>query len=116
MSLLQQCHVSELAARGPKGLGLGHTLAHISLGERAQVRLDLVVELLIRSSISEQSPKSRHQDAQIMDHLYSLTSSLQIAAFCDRIVPGVIRGEAPEGDRSSSRASPESSRPRAPRQ
>src|SRR6266508_1600545 len=74
--LLQQCHVSELAARGPSGLDLGHPLADISLGEQAQMRLDLVVELSIRLTISEQSSKSRYQGAQIVGHFYSWPSSL----------------------------------------
>jgi hypothetical protein len=69
MRLLQQCDVSELSAGGPIGLGLGHSLDDISLGEQSQVRLDLVAKLSLSSAISEQSPKSRHKDAQIMDHL-----------------------------------------------
>jgi hypothetical protein len=77
MRLLQQCDVSELAARGTNGLSLGHPLTDISLGEQAQVRLDLVVELEFRSSISEQPPKPRHHGAHKMDHyLYSWPSSL----------------------------------------
>jgi hypothetical protein len=52
MSLLKQCDVSELVARGPGSLGLGHPLADIPLGEQAQMRLDLVVEFTIRSAIS----------------------------------------------------------------
>src|SRR5262249_7926617 len=73
--LLQQCDVSEPAACGPSGLGLGHPLADISLGGQAQVRLDLLVELWVRFAISEQSPKPVRQGAQIMDHLYSWPSS-----------------------------------------
>src|SRR6266542_3019385 len=75
MSLLQQCQVSELAARDPQGLGLGHSLADISLGEQTQVSLDLVVELSIHSAISEQSSKSRREGAQIVSHLSSWPSS-----------------------------------------
>jgi hypothetical protein len=71
MSLLQQSDVSELASRGPSRLSLTHSLADISLGEQAQVSLDLVVELSIRSAISEQSSKFRRQGAQIVGHLYS---------------------------------------------
>jgi len=71
MSLLEQCDVSQLAARGPGGIVLGHPLADLSLGEQAQVRLDLVVEISIRSAISEQSSKSCCQGAQIVGHLYS---------------------------------------------
>src|SRR5262245_63658525 len=71
MFLPQRRDVSELAACGPNGLGLGHPLTGISLGEQTQMRLYLVVELSVCSSISEQSPKSRSEGAQIMDHLYS---------------------------------------------
>jgi hypothetical protein len=52
MRLLQQCHVPELAPGGPSGLGLGHPLADISLGEQAQARLDppiLINITLLRS-------------------------------------------------------------------
>jgi hypothetical protein len=45
MGLLQQSDVSELATRGPSRLCLTHSLADISLGEQAQMRLDLVVKL-----------------------------------------------------------------------
>src|SRR5262249_17632088 len=86
--LLQQCDVSELASGGPSGLGLGHPLVDISLGEQAHVRLDLIVELLIRSAISEQSPKSRHKDAQIMDHLYPWPSN-----FNSRPITPAIRSQ-----------------------
>jgi hypothetical protein len=71
INLLQQCDVSELAAGGPSGLGLGHPLTVVSLGEQPQVRFDLVVELPIRSAISEQSSKHRREGAQIVGHLSS---------------------------------------------
>src|SRR5262245_4702751 len=90
MSLLQQSDVSELAARGPSRLCLTHSLAEISLGEQAQVSLDLVVELSIRSAISEQSPKSGRQFTQIMDHLYSWPSS-----FNSRPIAPAIRSQFP---------------------
>jgi hypothetical protein len=34
------------------------------------VRLDLVIEFLVRFTISEQFPKPRRQGAKIIDHLY----------------------------------------------
>src|SRR5262249_17422429 len=98
-----------LAARGIGGLGLSHPLADILLGEQAQVSPDLVVEFSIRSAISEQSSKSCRESAQIMDHLYSLASSLQPAVFGDRIILGVIRNEETVMDQPSSRAAPECS-------
>jgi hypothetical protein len=88
IDLLQQRDVSELAARGPGGLGLGHPLAYISLGEQTQVRLDLVVELLIRFAVSEQSSKPRRQRAQMMDHLYPWPSS-----FNSRPITPAIRSQ-----------------------
>jgi hypothetical protein len=54
MRFLQQCEVPELEVSGPSGLGFGHPLANISLDEQAHMSLDLVVELSIRSAISEQ--------------------------------------------------------------
>jgi hypothetical protein len=76
MILLKQCHVSELAARGPRRRFISHPLADVSLSEQAQMRLDLVVEFLTRSTISDQSSKSRRQSAQIIDHLYPLPLDL----------------------------------------
>ena len=57
-------------ARGLGSLSLSHSLADISHGQHVQMSLDLVVELQLRSSISEQSSKPRRQGAQIVDHLY----------------------------------------------
>jgi hypothetical protein len=74
--LPQQSDVAELAARGSGGLGFTHALANISLGEQAQMRLDLVVEFLVSFATSEQSPESSRQRAQIVGHLYSCPSSL----------------------------------------
>jgi hypothetical protein len=71
MILLEQRDVSELAPSSPAGLVITHPLADISLGEQAQVRLDLLVEFSIGPAISEQSPKSRHDGAKIIDDLYS---------------------------------------------
>src|SRR5262249_55467410 len=110
MGLLQQCDVSELAARGPSGLGLGHPLADISLGEQAQVRIDLVVELSIRSAIPEQSPKSRRQNAQIVDHVYSYSFRRLITRMVTRIA-AAWRGRTARRDELAScrRARPQPS-------
>jgi hypothetical protein len=53
IGLLEQCHVSELTARGASGLCLGHPQADISLCQQAQMRLDLVIEFPVRSSLSQ---------------------------------------------------------------
>jgi hypothetical protein len=55
---------------------MAHPLANVSLNEKAKVSLDLVVEFLIRPTISEQSSKPRRQSAQIIDHLYPLPLDL----------------------------------------
>jgi hypothetical protein len=90
MSLLQQSDVSELASRGPSRLSLTHSLAEISLGEQAQMSLDLVVELSIRSAIPEQPTNPCNQRAQIMDHLYYWPSNLK-----SRPITPAIRSYSP---------------------